>query len=278
MNNILLTGSGGFIGKHLKMWLNNYNLFCPRSYELNLMDKPAVKAFIESNNIDFIIHSASYGVRISPDATLEEVAKPNIEMFKNLSDLDIPMISIGSGAEYDKTRSLCNIKEKDFGERIPQDAYGYSKYLISKEIEKRDNILNLRLFGIYGLGEHPSRVTSCIINDNLNKKAIELNQNVRFHFIWIDDFCKIVEHFVNNFPKEKFINIAPTESIEIIDLAKIVNEFSDYKSKIEFKKEGYNLEYTGSNEKLLSIIGDFKFTSYEDGMRILYNQIKGASL
>ena len=40
MKNILLTGSGGFIGSHLKNFLKNkYNLFTPRSYELNLLDK-----------------------------------------------------------------------------------------------------------------------------------------------------------------------------------------------------------------------------------------------
>ena len=58
MKNILLTGSGGFIGSHLKKWLNEYNLFCPRSSELDLMDGLAVKKYVESNNINYIVHSA----------------------------------------------------------------------------------------------------------------------------------------------------------------------------------------------------------------------------
>lgn len=275
MKNILLTGSGGFIGKHLKNFLSKkFNLFTPRSFQLNLLDKNALSDYAKENKIDLIIHSASCGVRISPDATVEEVSKPNIEMFKNLADLNLPMITFGSGAEYDKSRPLHKIKEENFGENIPQDPYGYSKYAISKEIEKRENILNLRIFGIYGVGEDKSRVTSCIINDNLGKGPIMLNQNVIFDFIWIEDFCKIVEFFVENPPKEKFVNVAPTESIEIVELAKIINDLSDFKSEIIVKKEGLNKEYTGDNSKLLKLMPDLQFTSYKDGMKKFYFQIK----
>lgn len=278
MKNILLTGSGGFIGKHLKKFLSEkFNLFTPRSFQLNLLDKNAVADYVKANKINFIIHSASCGVRISPDATIEEVAKPNIEMFKNLADLNLPMITFGSGAEYDKSRPLHKIKEENFGENIPQDPYGYSKYAISKEIEKRDNILNLRIFGIYGSYEDKSRVTSCIINDNLAHIPILLNQNVVFDFIWIEDFCKIVEFFIENPTQEKFVNVAPTESIEIVELAKIVNDFSDFKSKIIVKKDGLNKEYTGDNSTLLKLMPDLKFTSYAEGMKKFYSLMKNQS-
>lgn len=269
MKNILLTGSGGFIGTHLKNELKNkYNLFTPRSYELNLLNKQAVKKYIEENSIEFIIHSASCGVRITPDATIDDVAKPNFNMFKNLADCvneKCPMITFGSGAEYDKSRPLVMVKEEDFGKLIPKDPYGYSKYLISKEIEKRENILNLRIFGIYGFGEDSSRVTSCIVNAKLKNEPVILNQNVRFHFIWIEDFCKIVEYFMEHPTKEKFLNIAPTESIEIVDLAKLAGV------ETVVKKSGLNKEYTADNSKLLSELGKFKFTSYKDGMNIFYN-------
>ena len=271
MKNILLTGSGGFIGSHLKNHLKGrYNLLTPRSCELNLCDKNAVKDYFGKNSIDFIIHSASLGVRIMPDALMKEVAKPNTEMFRNLADFAVknrPMITFGSGAEYDKSRPLHKIKEEDFGKRIPKDPYGYSKYMISKEIEMRENILSLRLFGIYGAGEDKSRVTSCIINSTLERKPVILNQNVIFDFIWVEDFCKITEFFINNKTEEKFINVTPSESIETVKLAQIACGFSDFKSEIIVKKEGMNKEYTGSNEKLLKIMPDFTFTSYKDGMK-----------
>lgn len=277
MKNILLTGSGGFIGSHLKKYLSaKYSILAPRSYELNLLNKDSVEAFFKNNTINFVVHSASLGVRILPNATFEDVTRPNLCMFNNLAefaDINCPMIIFGSGAEYDKSGPLIKVKEEDFGASIPKDPYGYSKYLISKEIEKAEHILNLRIFGIYGPKEDKSRVTSCIVNNNLNCRPIVLNQNVIFDFLWIDDFCRIVEFFIENPVKEKFINVTPTESIEIAELARIVNSFSSYKSEIIFKKNGLNNEYTGDNSKLLSIMHDFSFTSYKDGLMSLSNNI-----
>ena len=188
-------------------------------------------------------------------------------MFNNLAKSELPMITIGSGAEYDKSKPLVNIKEEDFGKSVPKDPYGYSKYLISKEIEKRENILNLRLFGIYGFGEDPSRVTSCIVNAKIKNEPVILNQNVRFHFIWIDDFCKIVKYFVEHPTREKFLNVAPNESIEIIDFAKLLGV------KTIIKNEGLNREYTADNSKLLSQICQFNFTDNKTGINKLYQQI-----
>lgn len=273
MKNILLTGSGGFIGSHLKKLLKDkYNLFTPRSYELNLLDSDTVKRYVETNKINFIIHSASCGVRITPDATIEDVAKPNLEMFNNLADcvtFNCPMITFGSGAEYDKSRPLVNIAEEEFGKSIPKDPYGYSKYLISKEIENRENILNLRIFGIYGQGEDASRVTSCIINAKSKNEPVILNQNVRFHFIWIEDFCKIVDYFIENPAKEKFLNVAPSESIEIVELAKLAG--------VEYvvKNSGLNREYTADNTRLLKELSSFEFTTYEEGLIEFYIGMKG---
>ena len=260
MKNILLTGSGGFIGKHLKDYFKEYNLFTPRSFQLNLLNEKETAKYLKENNIEFIIHCASCGVRITPDATLEDVAKPNIQMFNNLANSGLPMITVGSGAEYDKSKPLVNIKEEDFGKSVPKDPYGYSKYLISKEIEKRENILNLRLFGIYGYGEDPSRVTSCIVNAKIKNEPVILNQNVRFHFIWIEDFCKIIKHFIEHPTKETFLNVAPTESIEIIDLAKLAGV------EVIVKNSGMNKEYTADNSKLIIELKTFKFTDYKSGI------------
>ena len=48
--NILLTGSGGFIGLNLKEYLKTkYTLFCPRSYELDLTHSDAVKKYFQNH-------------------------------------------------------------------------------------------------------------------------------------------------------------------------------------------------------------------------------------
>lgn len=271
--NILLTGSGGFIGQHLKEHLKDkYNLLTPCSWKLNLLNQADVDEYFNNHEIDMIIHLAAAGVRITPDATIEEVAKPNIEMFDNLAkhvSEKCKMIMLGSGAEYDKSKPIINVKESEFGKSIPQDPYGYSKYLISKKIEKQENILNLRVFGVYGVGESPTRVTSAIVNAKIKNEPVVLNQNVRFCFIWIEDLCKIVEYFIENPTKEKFINVTPNESIEIADMAKLIG------AEVSLKNEGLNNEYTGDNTLLKSKIGDFEFYSYKTGLLNMYEVLKG---
>ena len=255
------------------MRFNDEKYLTPRSAQLNLLDERAVKDYLAAYRIEFIIHSASYGVRIMPNATLEEVATPNVAMFTHLAQSHIPMITIGSGAEYDKRQNLHVVCEDDFGASVPQDPYGYSKYLISKQIEKLDHVLNLRLFGIYGRGEHPSRVTHYILQQIAKKEPICLRQNVVFDFLYIEDFCKIVCHFVEHFPDAKFINAAPTQSISIVDLARLTLKELNADVPVQTEQPGFNKEYTADNKRLLTYLPDFKFTSYAQGMRPSYEQL-----
>ena len=278
MKNILLTGSGGFIGKHLKTSLPSEHLFTPRSVELNLLDATTVSRYLKDNHIDFIIHGAACGVRITPDATMDEVARPNLQMFQNLAQSRIPMITIGSGAEYDKRLNLHKVTEDDFGKSVPQDPYGYAKYLISEQISRFDHIVNLRLFGVYGLGEHPSRMTSYLLQQIVNRQPIRLRQNVVFDFLYIADFCRIVAHFIAQFPTDKFFNVTPTQSISTLDLAKLAVQELGVNLPVSAEIPGLNKEYTGSNARLLSYLPGFRFTSYQEGIKAFYQQYTRAQV
>ncbi len=275
MKKILLTGSGGFIGQALKTHLSkDFDLLTPRSKELNLLDETSVRQYLKTHPVDLIIHSAAVGVRITPNATMQEVALPNILMFENLAKQGIALITFGSGAEYDKSRSICHIKEKDFGSSVPQDPYGYAKYQISKQIQHLEHVINLRIFGIYGPRENPSRVTSYMLNQILHDRNIELSQDVKFSFIFIDDFCQIVKHFAHKFPNEKFINISCGEDIEISRLAEISKQISRSSVRIIFKKSGLNKEYTCDTQILRQLIPTLRFTSYLDGLHKQYAYLR----
>lgn len=276
--NILLTGSGGFIGRNLKEKIaTDYTLFMPRSAELDLLNQKDVSKYVRDNSINLIAHSAANGVRITPDASMEEVAEKNIVMFENLAALvsdDCRMISLGSGAEYDKHRDLHKVKESEFGQSIPKDPYGYSKYIIAKRILEMENVLDLCVFGVYGKYEDFSRITTYMAQQILNKAPITINRNVVFDFIYIDDLCEIIRRFIKKFPMHKRINATPIKSISLEKLAETANLITDTKSEIIIKNPDLNYEYTGSNDLLLTELADFSFTDYDDGMQQLYNYLK----
>lgn len=272
--NILLTGSGGFVGKNLKEYFKDFhNLLTPRSFELNLCDKVSVDEYFSKNNIDYIIHCASVGGARGlkdKDATIQD----NVDMVNNLISAkqeNVKIILFGSGAMYGKTRPLKKVKEAEIGDFIPEDLYGQSKLEISKIVKKRDDILMLNIFACYGYEEKESRFPSYAINQVLNEEDIIINQNVVFDYLFIEDLQKIVEFFLNNKPNAKIINVTPTNSISLLEIAEIVNSFVEKKVDIKILNSQMNNEYTGDNNILLDNIPGLKFTPIEKGLKKLYD-------
>lgn len=274
---ILLTGSGGFIGKNLKNYLQDkYDLLTPRSYELNLIEENAVKEYFKSKEIDFIIHCGSTGGARGvndKDSTIED----NLGMVDNILKYKKPdarVILFGSGAMYDKSRSLRKVKEEEIGKVIPKDLYGKSKMLIAEKIRNRDDIVCLNIFACYGYGEKENRFPSYAINQVLKREDIIINQNVVFDYLFVEDMVKIVEHYITYKPIHNIINITPTKSVSLKEIAQIVNKFEKGSVKIKVANPIMNNEYTGDNSLLLSDIPNFNFTKIDEGLEKLYNYIK----
>lgn len=280
--NILLTGSGGFIGRNLKEYLQDkYTLFCPRSYELDLTNEKAVAQYFTSHDIDFIIHcgttGGARGVQDSPETLDDNIAMVN-NLLKYKKD-NVRVILFGSGAMYDKSRNLHKVKEREIGQFLPYDLYGQSKMKIAEITEKRNDILCLNIFACYGYNEKESRFPSYAVNQVIKGEDIVINRNVIFDYLFVEDMQKIVEHFIIHKPLHKIINITPSDSISLVEIADIVVNISGggHCSQIKIKNPVMNNEYTGDNSVLLSEIQDLKFTSMQEGLLKLYNYIKQKS-
>lgn len=274
---IFLSGSGGFIGKNLKEYLKDkYNLLTPRSFELNLINSNEVKKYFEENKIDFIIYCASVGGARDvqdKDTTIEENLAMVDNILKYKSD-DTRVILFGSGAMYDKSRNLHKVKENEIGKVIPKDLYGKSKMLIAEKIKNRKDVLMLNIFACYGYGEKETRFPTYAIKSVIDGKNIEINQNVVFDYLWVEDMEKIVRHFIENDSQKNIINITPSKSISLLEIAEIVNTFENNKIDIIIKNKIMNNEYTGDNSVLLSEIPNLNFTDIKEGLKKLYNYYK----
>lgn len=273
---ILLTGSGGFIGKNLKSYLKDkYELLTPRSYELDLINTDAVAKYFKENDIDFVIHCSSVGGARGVqdrDTTIED----NLAMVDNIlanKKTATRVILFGSGAMYDKSRNLHKVKESQIGEIIPNDLYGKSKLLIAEKIKNRKDVLMLNIFACYGYGEKENRFPSYAINKAIQGEDILINQNVIFDYLFVEDMAKIVEHFITTEPKNNIINITPSKSSSLKEIAEIVQSYSQKNINIKILNESMNFEYTGDNTLLLNNFENLKFTSLEVGLKSLFNYI-----
>lgn len=274
---ILITGAGGFVGSNLHDVLKEkHTVFALKHQDLDLLDANAVKQFMGKHSIDFVLHCANEGGsrKTNYDQGGNSVVAHNLRMFFNLVRCMTPkmrMIHLGSGAEYNRKYYQPKMKESYFDQYPPDDDYGYSKYVISKYIEKCPDIMCLRIFGLFGKYEdYRYKFISNAIVKNLLKMPIVINQNVTFDYLYIDDFCKIVEKFMQPGTYKSFYNITPTHSIDLIGIAHIINDIGKYKSEVIVLNEGVNTEYSGDNSVLLQVMGDFEFESYGNSIKKLY--------
>ncbi|WP_333804541.1 NAD-dependent epimerase/dehydratase family protein [Sulfurospirillum sp.] len=270
--NIFVTGSNGFIGSNLKEYLlqhYNYVLLTPSSGELDLSDEKAVDKYVLENKIDIIVHTANRGGgRDTVD--MKSVTEYNLRIFFNIAKHEKnvkKIISFGSGAEYGKHKPIVYAKEEDYLDALPLDEYGFYKSIASRYIERSQNIVQLRIFGAYGEYEnYRYKFISNAIVKNLLRLPISINKNVYFDYIYVDDLVRMIDFVIHKDLKEKIYNVTTGDKIDLISLANLVNEVSDFKSEIRIINDGLNHEYTSSNERLLKEIGDFQFTSHENAI------------
>ena len=272
--NIFITGGTGFIGRNLSEFLSEkYRVLAPSHKELELLDEDAVRNFFLKNNVDVVIHSAVRpGHRNAKDPSNQ--LYNNSRMFFNIarnSDKFKKMIFLNSGLVYDIKHYLPKMKEEYFDNHVPADEGGFSKYIAAKYIENTRNIVELRVFGIFGKYEdYAIRFISNAICKTLFDLPITIKQNRKFDYISVNDFMPIIEHFIKNSPAHKAFNVSPSSSIELLELAKIVKEISGKNLPIKIAAEGLGVEYSGDNTRLMREISGLKFTDIKKSIAELY--------
>lgn len=275
---ILLTGASGFIGKNLKQHLNRYTfLEAPNSKELNLLDAELVEDYLKQGSFDVVIHSANMN-NVRKNITPYEALDGNIRMFFNLErckNYYDKMYYFGSGAEYDMRHYIPDMTEDYFDLYVPTDAYGFSKYVMSKACQESNNIYDLRLFGVYGKYEEwERRFISNAICRALVGKDITIKKNVYFDYLWVEDLCDILHWFIENVPKYHHYNVCRGSKMDLYSLACMVRNALNIDCNIIVEESGWKPDYTGNNERLLNEIGKYRFIDFEKSISALCEYYK----
>lgn len=275
---ILITGASGFVGRNMKEYLekNNrgYEIHAPSSKELDCLDECAVTEYLRQQRFDYILHFAVYGDGIDKTKDGTRILDYNLRIFFNFAKNARyygKMYYTGSGAEYDKRYTISKVTEKEIGKSIPIDQYGLMKYTINQIIEKSDNIYNMRLFGIFGKYEYyPVKFISLACCKAIKGLPLAMRQNVYFDYLWIDDFCRMLEYFLHHEPKFHTYNMVSGQKISLQEICEAVLVVSGKDSPVYICKEGLANEYTASNARFLSECTGFEYTPIEKAIEELY--------
>jgi nucleoside-diphosphate-sugar epimerase len=201
---VFVTGSRGFIGKHLLLALKNRSIdVVPITFSNKAEEILTANGLIERRKKyvspgDVLVHLSALGQRNQLNSD-EEIYSHNFfkprELLISMMNLGLKKVIItGSGAEYGETFMLRKPKPDD--NLLPLDAYSRSKADLSVWISRYLQIpySYFRLFQVYGSGATLPRLDATIENSFTSKKDIVLQfPKLKKDFISV---CDVVELLV----------------------------------------------------------------------------------
>lgn len=274
MRRILLTGSEGFVGYNLRESLvlrNDLVLCCPTQSEVDLTDSAQVARSIEAFEPDLIIHSAtSNALGKGYDS---DVCEQNLRMFFNLLRYRPPgclLYTLCSGSSYSRENWAENMPEEYLGTHIPSDGQGFSKFVIASHARHVEDVVTLRLFGIFGKHEdYRYKFISNTIAKRLSGLDVTLFRDAVYDYLDISDFCSIVQRLIDQNVRTGDFNVTPNDSVTLSQVIDTVDRCLKVSKGYVIATPGLGRPYTGCNAKLRAALRDLQFTSIETSIRNL---------
>lgn len=259
MNNILITGSSGFIGTHLMQYLNDdakYKLFeCDIKIGVSCLD--INDDFIIRNNITCIVHLAAQTSVWNKD--LMQIEEDNIKSF-----IHIFLLAKKHNLKFIYSSSSCSINITSM--------YGLSKHFDDEFIKLYNygKCVCLRFHNVYGSDSRKDTLCGiCLENDEV---VLYNNGNNIRHFTHVDDVCRCVKYAIEEIEEGNYNILNEIENSTL----EFCNEMAKHKNlKItlipdirELDKERQNVDKSYQN-----LIGE-NFITIQQGLQKIFENKK----
>lgn len=305
MQNILVTGAGGFIGCKLVAELvkQNHKVYALiekkdiQSQEKLMIIDSGIEIIEDSQYMfsnpkaypafDRIFHLATVGVRPDFD-DINLICDVNIKMGCQLVDFAKQnntkvYINFGSCFEYGNHGNSLLTEDMDCR---PESLYAVSKNastnLVSEYAKtKKVNMITVRPFGVFGEGEGPTRLAPAVIKSCMNGEIVRttLGEQVR-DFVNVKDLVKaIIRLSEADYKPYEIYNICSDNPVsvknfilEIMDVCGFDVSLVDFGSIPYRQNEAMIL--VGDNSKLQDVINYPFPNNHREGILDIYNSLK----
>lgn len=304
--NILLLGGFGFIGTNILKYaetldadyrvivfdrftshLDNISFSrVDKVYAGDFSDEYLLDKIFTENKIDVVLHSLSASV---PSSSVDNIFDLKFNVIPTITLLnvmkkhevkDLVFISSGGAVYGDNTVTGDGHSEGDV--LFPKSAYGVSKLAIEKYLYLYYTlygfkVLITRLSNPYGPYHYSQKqgVVNIALEKALKGETLEIwgDGNGKKDYIYITDFCKILFNLIENGEYQyEVLNIGSGTLLSVNEIAESIKKTIASGFKWEYKQVN-NLDVKSFKlnlNKLLNMLGDFNFTSFENGLALTH--------
>ena len=252
-----------------------------KSYSGDFSDNLLIDNIFKEEKIDMVIHSISTTVpatSFNAKYDVESNLIPTIGLLDCMikhNVYDIAYISSG-GAIYGNGVN----KHKESDDVFPVSSYGVVKLSIEKYLMQYSQLyglkpLILRLSNPYGKFHYSMKqgVVNVALASAVNHQVFSIwgDGNSSKDYIFIEDFVNIMFQLIADKVNNSVVNVASGQLLsvnQIIDAVRTLNQTfkCEYKESSKLDVSNFALD----NAKLRSLIGDYAFTSFKDGLEKTY--------
>lgn len=300
---ILVTGAGGFVGKHLIKELlkrnhdvvalgigNNRDIHKMEIpvYETNILDFNIVYKNIQKEQPDGVIHlAAQSNVGVSwnkPQITASVNIEGTLNLYKAFFEINPSgrFLNIGSSDEYGLTAKK-GIPLTEEMECKPQNPYSISKFCSEQmilQLAKKDNVnvISTRSFNHFGPGQLKGFVISDFASQIANiKKGIKENKiyvgdlSPARDFLYIDDVINAYTLLIENRVPNGVYNISSGKSYKIEYMLNKLIEIADVDIEVLIDEEKFRpaevSNFMGNSDKLRKILNWKAMIDINEGLK-----------
>jgi GDP-L-fucose synthase len=258
---VLLTGSGGFLGRSLHERLQRLkpaDLLAPRSAELNLLDADATRKFLDQARPEIVIHAAAIvgGIaanRASPGRFFFENAAMGIHLVEESRKAGVEkFVCIGTVCGYPKFAPV-PFREADLWNGYPEETnapYGLAKKMLLVQLQAYRQEYGFRgIFlvptNLYGPGDNFDPVTSHAIPALIRKFAEGVARNepevvvwgdgsATRDFLYVDDAADAILEAAERYDDSEPVNLGSGREISIRDLAGLIASLTGFRGDVRW--------------------------------------------
>lgn len=303
MKNILILGGYGFLGTNIMTFVDKHlsQLYCfivfdkfdrhmggvelacvEKTYAGDFTDKELMESIFKENKIDLVIHSLSTTVPVDSANARYDVETnllPTLDVLALMVKYGVrDIVYISSGGAVYGTRDQKPHLESDAV--YPISSYGTVKVATEKYMMQYGQLYGLRplivrLSNPYGAYHYSMKqgVINIAMTKALRNETLQIwgDGNDKKDYIYVEDFVDILFKLLDKGISSQVINVGSGTLLsvnEIYDAVRfLVPSFkAEHSEAQQFDASHFEL----NTDKLRSLIGDYKFTSFKEGLNKTY--------